>query len=321
MHRDTTATPGRCSGPTAAALLGILAVAAGCSTVAASRCDGAAAVTEVADGVFVRRGRPGVAFEAAQIANVGFIVGKRCVAVIDSGGSASEGRALDCAIRRSTRVPVCYVITTHAHPDHSLGNAAFRRDGVSFVGHFNLARALALRETTYRRRAMSASDDPLPDDFLVRPDRTVDAETEIDLGGRALSVTAHASAHTDHDVTVLDTKSGVLFAGDLVFQTHIPVLDGSLNGWIERLNSIVPAGVTHVVPGHGPPLIAADGATDATLSYLTALRDEVRDALSRGATIREAQQSIGVDAGHEWELAERHHARNVAAAFAELEWE
>ena len=59
------------------------------------------------------------------MANLGFVVGSRCVAVIDTGGTPAVGLALRAAVQRTTPLPVCYVINTHAHPDHMLGNIAF----------------------------------------------------------------------------------------------------------------------------------------------------------------------------------------------------
>ncbi|NIQ14930.1 MAG: MBL fold metallo-hydrolase, partial [Candidatus Dadabacteria bacterium] len=52
------------------------------------------------------------------IANIGFIVGKKCIAVIDSGGSVRIGSALQNAIRKKSDLPICYVINTHIHFDH-----------------------------------------------------------------------------------------------------------------------------------------------------------------------------------------------------------
>ena len=59
------------------------------------------------------------------VANLGFVVGSRCVAVIDTGGTPAVGAALRAAVERSTPLPICYVILTHAHPDHLLGSVAF----------------------------------------------------------------------------------------------------------------------------------------------------------------------------------------------------
>src|SRR5438876_11145222 len=73
------------------------------------------ALTEVASGVFVHQG---VQEEATPenrdgIANIGFIVGADAVAVIDPGGSFSEGAALRAAIRARTDHPIRYVILSH----------------------------------------------------------------------------------------------------------------------------------------------------------------------------------------------------------------
>src|SRR5580692_10771662 len=59
---------------------------------------------EIAPGVFVHPGKA-LALDAPghdDIANIGFVVGARCVAVIDTGGSVRIGRALQAALRGKT---------------------------------------------------------------------------------------------------------------------------------------------------------------------------------------------------------------------------
>lgn len=295
-----------------------------CSSFAAqaqSDCTTKANIVEVASGVFVRPGNTAVVFEADNIANIGFVVGDRCVAVIDSGGSWAEGHALDCAIRSVTDRPVCYVVNTHVHPDHMLGNLAFEKPGVEFLGHHKLPRAMALRGEVYLERASEYADDEDSPVGIVMPGRTVTAEFEIDIGDRVLLLRAHRSAHTDHDLSVFDRKTGTIFLGDLLFLEHLPVIDGSINGWIGELDQLVLEAYHCVIPGHGPARARWPQAARPTAAYLGGLRREVRAWIKEGGDLTAAQASIGASQAGQWRLVDRYQRRNVAAAFAELEWE
>lgn len=288
---------------------------------AAPAYDAAAEVEEIAAGVYVRPGRTAMLFEADAVANAGFIVGERCVAVIDTGGSVAEGLALAVAIGRITEVEVCFVINTHVHPDHMLGNAAFRRDGVEFIGHEKLPRAMAMRGETYRQRAAEFTGEEANTLQIIPPERIVSHTIQLDLGRRMLTLQAHAAAHTDGDLSVLDEQTGTLFAGDLVFLEHVPVLDGSINGWLEELAALMRERFSHVVPGHGPARVDWPQAGRPTVDYLAGLRDATRSWIAGGGDLGAAQQGIEATEPERWQLIERYHKRNVAAAFAELEWE
>jgi quinoprotein relay system zinc metallohydrolase 2 len=280
-----------------------------------------APVTAVADGVYVRQGRHAVVFEGSGIANIGFVVGRRCVAVIDTGGSAREGAELLCAVRKLTTLPICYVINTHVHPDHLLGNSAFRKTGAAFVGHRNLPRDLSLLGQTYLQRASAAQGRVLGPDYLVPPDRLVEDGLLLELGGRTLLLQAYDRAHTTSDVTILDDATDTLWSGDLVFLEHVPVLAGSVNGWLRALEALETLSAARVVPGHGPADGPWPGSAAGTRRYLALLRQEIRQWLRDGGDLWDAQRRLGISERDSWEMFDRYHQRNIANAFAELEWE
>lgn len=284
-------------------------------------CAQVAKVTEVAKGVYVRQGTHAVVFEQKRVANVGFIVGERCVAVIDTGGSYQEGMELKCAIQRVTDHPVCNVINTHIHPDHMLGNLAFRDEGVSFVGHLNLERAMALLGSTYLNRAEKHSGKPLGPEYIVMPDRPVKGRIELDIGNRKLRITAHRKAHTNNDLSVYDEKTKTLWLADLLFIDHIPVIAGSAKGWLTVLNDLNQVPAKRVVPGHGPVQADWPDASRDLTRYLSMLQDETRTWLANDGELQSAQEQVGYSERRRWHLFDRYHKRNVIAVYTELEWE
>ena len=294
------------------------------ATTAAGATEAALQVGEIAPGVFVYVGAHAAATpdNHGAIANVGFIVGTRCVAVIDSGGSFGEGVALRRAIAARTPLPVCYVINTHVHPDHVYGNAAFVADKPHFVGHRNLAASMGARRAYYEaflERSLGAAQ--AAQSVLVPPDMAVVATQTLDLGGRELKLQAWPTSHTDNDITVLDTKTGTLWLGDLLFRERIPVIDGKLAGWLATMDSLAGMAATRVVPGHGAPSTDWPGALAPQRRYLIAVRDGVRQALKARQTISQATATVAASERDKWLLFNDFHAHNVTAAFTELEWE
>jgi quinoprotein relay system zinc metallohydrolase 2 len=281
-------------------------------------------VSEVAPGVFVHQGRYEIFTprNSGDTANAGFIIGRDGVAVIDTGGSPRVGRALLAAIRARTKLPIKYVINTHMHPDHVFGNVAFEGEKPVFVGHAKLPRGLAARAERYLAINKELLGDAFDGTRLIPPTDLVKDKQELDLGDRKLSVEAYATAHTDNDVTVLDDKTGTMFLGDLLFAKHVPALDGSIRGWLTLIDKLAARGdIKLAVPGHGPASMPWPSALGAEKRYLSTVADEVRTMIKQGKTLAEAAEKVGLSEKDAWLLFKEYHARNVSAAFAELEWE
>jgi quinoprotein relay system zinc metallohydrolase 2 len=285
-------------------------------------------VTEVQPGVFVHSGALEYWAPAnrGDVANIGFVVGSRCVAVIDTGGTPGIGRALRAAVERATPLPVCYVINTHAHPDHVLGNVAFADAGTAaprFVAAARFTRALTARAPYYLNALQREFGIQLtPAAIAVAyPTIVVDKSLDLDLGDRVLTLQAWPTAHTDNDLTVYDRRTRTLFASDLLFVRHLPALDGSLRGWIAVMAELKRLDVASVVPGHGPVSGDLLAILQVQANYLNGLLRDTRAAIRSRQTIQQAIAGIGVPPASNWLLTDRFHRRNVTAAYAELEWE
>jgi quinoprotein relay system zinc metallohydrolase 2 len=255
------------------------------------------------------------------IANLGFIVGEKCVAVIDTGGSVRIGRELRGAVGMHTSLPICYIINTHVHVDHVLGNAAFKNDKPSYVGSAALAGAILRSRDFFVKEYAGDMDSPPSADQVIGPDRLVEHELTLDLGGRTLELRAWPTAHTDCDLTVYDDKTGLLWTGDLLFRERLPALDGSLKGWLAALDELTRLKVKAAVPGHGPVARDLAAAIVPERRYLQALADGVRGELSQAEPPEHATLHVAAAEKSHWLLWADVHPHNVARAYEELEWE
>ena len=280
-------------------------------------------VTEIAPGVYVHEG---VQAEAGPendgaIANIGFIVGDDAVMVIDTGGTAAEGERLREAVRRVSQLPIRYVVLTHVHPDHIFGAAAFAANEPEIIGHAKLPGALAQRGAYYLRNLKRDLGEKAEGSTVVAPTRLVSGTEAVDLGNRLVRIEARGHAHTDNDLSLFDDRTRTLWLSDLLFVDRVPVIDGSLVGWLKELDALEKVGAARAVPGHGPPSVPWPLAATAEKRYLETVLEETRAAVKSGVDIADAWRRVAVGEKARWLLFDDYHPRNVTTAYKELEWE
>ena len=238
---------------------------------------------------------------------------------MDPGGSRADGERLRASIRQRTGLPIRYVVMTHMHPDHVFGAVAFAADQPVFVGHARMEGMLVQRGEFYRNSLADLLGIDEAGDY-AKPNLFVADEATLDLGGRSLRLHAHATAHTDNDVSILDEATGTLWLGDLLFVDRVPALDGSILGWLAQTGALRASPAVHAVPGHGPAIVSWPAAAAAQERYLGGLVRDIRAIISHGGDIEQAVATVGLAERGRWILFDDYNGRNVTSAYKELEW-
>jgi quinoprotein relay system zinc metallohydrolase 2 len=304
-------------------LMIIMSVLALASCAHAQTAHGDFAIEDVGDGIYVHHGIHQDIDDGyhGDICNASYIVGSKGVAVIDTGGSIKIGNQLRQAIKKVTDKPILYVINTHVHPDHIYGNAAFLVDKPAFIGHEKLATAMELRREQYTKLNAKLLGEDAKGSDLVKPTIAVETKLELDIGDRNLTILAHPVAHTNTDVSVMDSKSSTLFTGDLLFIERTPVLEGDIKGLIAELEKFKSQPIKQVVPGHGSVTKDWKIAIENEQRYLNALLTDIRAAIKAGKSMNEAMDSAAAGEKDKWKLFEIANRRNVNIIYPALEWE
>ncbi|NWD79751.1 quinoprotein relay system zinc metallohydrolase 1 [Pseudomonas reactans] len=222
------------------------------------------------------------------IVNVGFIVTEPGVVVIDTGPSKRYGEALRQAIARVTDKPVIQVLLTHHHPDHALGNQAFKDVPIGALAGTTERlheQGDSLAENLYRMVG-----DWMRGTEVVLPNQTLQPGVKS-FGSHDLQL-LQLRGHTGADLAIFDQKTGVLFAGDLVFYQRALTTPHSpgLSIWLADLATLQGLPWTLIVPGHGP--VASDAKPlEQMRDYLAWLDQLLRDGAAQGSDMPELIRS------------------------------
>lgn len=247
------------------------------------------AAQRVAENVyaFVGRNEDFTTRNGGNIVNTGFIVAPDGVVVIDSGPSLRYGQQMRQAIAALNAKPLALLINTHHHPDHFLGNQAFA--GTPIAALPATIEGIASEGNAFAENLFRMTGDWMKGTEVLAPARALTAGV-VEVAGRRLRLIA-LDGHTGADLAIYDETSGVLFAGDLVFNGRAPTTPhADITHWLaalERLEAVTrEAGFSALVPGHGA--VSRDAAPiRQTRAWLLWLQGAMRQAARAGLDMNE----------------------------------
>ncbi len=249
--------------------------------------------------------------------NAGAVVGPDWSVLIDTLAYPEETLEIRDFLEERLQKPVRYLINTHYHADHSLGNSWF--PNAIIVGH---ARCRELLDTLGRTALLNAQQQSkeLADVHIVLPDAVFDqGGISLRVGKRTLRL-VYLPGHSPDGVGVLIEEDRVLFSGDVMMP--IPyIVDGDYDTMIESLRQIPAMKLENLIQGHGEVVLRGEvrSKIDNNINYLDQLRRHVRKA-ARRRDPEEYLMSVDVESCGKSRillngLAEELHIRNILALY------
>lgn len=245
--------------------------------------------------------------------------------VVDPGPSLRHGQRVRASLACRFGARVRWVVNTHAHAEHVLGNAAFadpqasgQLDIVATPGTLAGMRQRCVQCLDHLTHA--AGDQALAGTTIVLPNRTVADGDVLTVGQQRVQIQRVANAHTEDDLLLWLPPQRVLWAGGLVYGQRLPELaQGSLVGWLRALDAMSALQAQVVI---GTTVSASEAglvpALADTRRYFQALHDAVWAAMEQGRYASEAT-AIALPEFAGWAGHTERQGFNVLRAWRELE--
>lgn len=235
--------------------------------------------------------------------NSTLIVGSTTAMIVDTHWSPQSARTAFGLVRGLTDKPVRFVVNTHWHYDHLLGNQVYLDafPGAQVIAHRETARVICTwaakfpnRMTVIRESATSPEIRERLSTPITEPAVIVDQQLQLDLGQRRVDVLHLGRGNTPGDLVVHVPDARVVAAGDLVVSPVPFAINSFPAAWIETLRKLERLGARALVPGHGP--VQRDTVyLKQVLELLEYTVSQARDAVDRQRTLEQARAEISFD--------------------------
>lgn len=228
------------------------------------------------------------------VPNVGIVVGSKGTLVIDPGLGRRNGATVLKEVAKVSRNTELYVASTHYHPEHTTGYAAFPASA-KYID--SLTQEKEFEQNGMQMVHAFASRSPVTADLLTdaarRPaDVTFDRDYMLDLGGLRVRFVLVGPTHTRGDTGLFVEEDRVLFAGDVVMNdSFLAATDvSSMGAWLHAFDTFEAMQPKIVVPSHGAVGTGALIGTNRAL--MQAIRSRAAALKAQGKSADEAAAAI-----------------------------
>ncbi|MDH5785404.1 MAG: MBL fold metallo-hydrolase [Chromatiales bacterium] len=202
--------------------------------------------------------------------------------VFDTGSSETIGKALIKAIRAVSDRPIKWVINSHSHGDHWLGNGAFVAEKPAEM----IASDVAIGEmkkggADWVDRFHSMTDGATGRFTPVAAKQAVTKRMSRSFGGVEVEILFSGNSHSPGDIVFWLPQKSVLLTGDTMYIERAPAtFDSNARQWIAFLDEMAALKPKVVIPGHGP--VAGVASITRLHDYLNTLWELIAAGFAEG---------------------------------------
>lgn len=256
-------------------------------------------VAEIAPGVFFRYSSISATDKNIPFggSNHTWIVCKDHVVVIDANFPKEAGDVVE-AIKKTTKLPIRYVLDTHHHGDHAYGNCIWAKEGAKIIAHKNAARLLLNNgQKAWEMEAKGRED--LRKNELKQADITFDDKYVLDDGTQRIEFYQFGHSHTPGDAVAYLPKHKILCTGDACVNGAFNFMGHSNSAsWIASLTKMQKLEVDIICPGHGK--VTTKDLLVKQKRYFEDMRKHVQAGLADKKSLADITSSLEMPWYKEW---------------------
>ena len=247
-----------------------------------------------------------------------YIKTKNSYILLDSGPTYKYAQTAYKEMSKIAKLPVSYVLNTHEHDDHWMGNSFYKEKfDAKLIG-------VELQDKNYKegqqtRMHKLITHDAIEGTKIVKLDSHIIEKKSMTLDGEKFEFVPVGQGHSQYDVFMYMPERKVLFAGDLVMNGRITSnREGLVIGQLEALKTIKQYDFDVLVPGHG--FDVSKKAMDESVEYFSLLKTRILDAVEEDIGLEGATKFVKMLEFKDKKMFDLLNSPNVHRAYSELEF-